>query len=168
MDEKSRVGTARRRLTVRHDGHRTAPLPTLRKNVCRQLNPPNSQMIRMIGSGMPISHKSNPRPIVSLHRSCVAITPAWPMGSVAHFSGRDGPAPGQEAEQGRNAQRDVGAPAFAKPAQALWWTADAGFASAGEARSGQRGDVPVGLCAVDHSPWNVNVTSITWLNPKPS
>jgi hypothetical protein len=55
----------------------------MKPSICRQLNPPNSQMIRMIGSGMPISHKSNPRPIVSLllKGPSVAITPMGAVGS---------------------------------------------------------------------------------------
>jgi hypothetical protein len=31
-----------------------------------QLSPPNSQMIRMIGSGIPINHNKSPRPMVRL------------------------------------------------------------------------------------------------------
>jgi hypothetical protein len=31
----------------------------------RQLSPPNSQISKMIGRGIPISHSSNPRPIAA-------------------------------------------------------------------------------------------------------
>ena len=47
---------------------------------------------------------------------------------------------GQEPRAAR-----CGAPAFAKPAKFFRCTADAGFASAGEARSGKRGDAPCRL-----------------------
>jgi hypothetical protein len=34
-------------------------------NIFVQLNPPNSQISKMIGSGMPISQSNKPRPIVA-------------------------------------------------------------------------------------------------------
>ena len=79
--------------------HSRAPvhedLPGCRQSVLHaqaydQLSPPNSQMIRMIGNGIPISQSNNPRPMVRSimpNEICPHITVQGGWGFPARHSG---------------------------------------------------------------------------------
>jgi hypothetical protein len=77
---------------TRPDGARPASTVTQKADIRQPCSPPSSQMIKMIGSGIPSSHKSNPRPIFHLSgrpsaMTCLRIVcSSW--ATLSEFSGR--------------------------------------------------------------------------------